>query len=208
MPIDDQQTLVVVFVNVQVRQVRVPGMRLIEWTSHEGPALMVEGKTTSRLKPAFRMAIGMLLVAVARRILRILLNSGHQIGLVRGRLRPCPNSPNCVCSQDQAVDAEHHIEPLAFTGPPRVTWQRMHDLLVTLPRTRVVSHDESYLHVEFTTLIMRFVDDVEFQLDETASVIHIRSASRIGHSDLGANRKRVEAIRQKFEATLPTTPAS
>lgn len=118
------------------------------------------------------------------------------VGLVDGRLRPCPTSPNCVCSQDE--DAGHHIEPLRFTDSPRAAWDRLRDLVETLPRTRVVSSDERYLHVEFTTPLMRFVDDVEFLLNDTASVIHVRSSSRIGHSDLGANRKRIEAIRQSW----------
>ncbi|MBC8114035.1 MAG: DUF1499 domain-containing protein, partial [Candidatus Saccharimonas sp.] len=118
------------------------------------------------------------------------------VGLVDGRLRPCPSSPNCVCSQDE--EAGHHIEPLWFTDSPREAWDRLHDLVQKLPRTRVVSRDDRYLHVEFTSLLMRFVDDVEFLLDETTSVIHVRSSSRIGYSDLGANRKRVEAIRQRW----------
>lgn len=118
------------------------------------------------------------------------------VGLVDGRLRPCPNSPNCVCSQDD--DAGHQIEPLRFTDSPHDAWDRLHDLVKKLPRTRVVSRDDNYLHVEFTTPLMRFVDDVEFLLDETASLIHVRSSSRIGHSDLGANRKRIEAIRLRW----------
>ena len=126
----------------------------------------------------------------------MLFGTQPQIGLVDGRLRPCPSSPNCVCSQNQ--DTGHHIEPLPFSGSPREAWDRLHALIEKLPRTRVVSRDDSYLHVEFTSLLMRFVDDVEFLLDEPASVIHIRSASRIGHSDLGANRKRIEAIRQHW----------
>ena len=126
----------------------------------------------------------------------MLFGTQPQIGLVDGRLRPCPSSPNCVCSQNQ--DAGHHIEPLRFTAAPREAWDRLHDLVQKLPRTRVVSRDDRYLHVEFTSLLMRFVDDVEFLLDESASVIHVRSASRIGHSDLDANRKRIEALRQRW----------
>lgn len=122
--------------------------------------------------------------------------SHRLVGLVDGRLRPCPSSPNCVCSQDE--DAGHHIDPLRFADSPRAAWDRLHDLVHKLPRTRVVSRDDNYLHVEFTTPLMRFVDDVEFLLDESASQIHVRSSSRIGHSDLGANRKRIEAIRQSW----------
>lgn len=120
----------------------------------------------------------------------------NPVGLTEGRLRSCPKSPNCVCSQDQ--DTGHQIEPLRITGVPREAWDRLRDLILELPRTRIVSRDDHYLHAEFTTPLMRFVDDVEFLLDETAGVIHVRSASRIGYSDLGANRKRIEAIRQRW----------
>ena len=115
-----------------------------------------------------------------------------------GRLSPCPASPNCVCSQDH--DAVHQIEPLRFVGAPRDAWQRLATVLTQLPRTRIVTNDSTYLHVEFTTPLLRFVDDVEFLLDETAAVIHVRSASRVGHSDLGANRTRIEIIRGLIES--------
>ena len=115
-----------------------------------------------------------------------------------GRLSPCPASPNCVCSQDDEVI--HQIEPLRFVGAPREAWQRLATVLTQLPRTRIVTTDSTYLHVEFTTPLLRFVDDVEFLLDETAAVIHVRSASRVGHSDLGANRTRIESIRRLFES--------
>ncbi len=144
---------------------------------------------------AFRVTVLLVLVVVAWRISLMLFGSHGPLGLVDGRLRPCPSSPNCVCSQDE--DAGHHIEPLQFTGSPREAWDRLHTLVETLPRTRVVSRDDRYLHVEFTTPLLRFIDDIEFLLDETNSVIHVRSASRIGHSDLGTNRKRIEAIRQR-----------
>ena len=115
-----------------------------------------------------------------------------------GRLSPCPASPNCVCSQDD--DVAHQIEPLRFVGAPREAWPRLATVLTQLPRARIVTNDSTYLHVEFTTPLLRFVDDVEFLLDETAAVIHVRSASRVGHSDLGANRTRVETIRRLFES--------
>ena len=139
----------------------------------------------------FAVVLG--LAVVAGRISLMFFSSHVPVGLVDGRLRSCPSSPNCVCSQDE--DAGHRIEPLRFAGPPREAWDRLQALVEKLPRTKVVSRDDRYLHVEATTLVMRFVDDVEFLLDETQSVIHVRSASRVGHSDLGANRKRIEAIR-------------
>jgi uncharacterized protein (DUF1499 family) len=68
-------------------------------------------------------------------------------------------------------------------------------VLTTLPRTKLVDEDESYLHYEFTSLLLRFVDDVEFLFDEATKTIHFRSASRLGHSDFGVNRKRMEQMR-------------
>ncbi len=122
------------------------------------------------------------------------------VGLVDSRLRPCPASPNCVCSQD--ADAEHTIAPLRFTGSAPTAWERLQRIVRTLPRTRVTEVNEQYLRVEFTTAILRFVDDVEFLLDAPGEVIHVRSASRVGYSDLGTNRKRVESLRATFEAGL------
>lgn len=122
------------------------------------------------------------------------------VGLVDGRLRPCPASPNCVCSQD--ADAEHTITPLRFTGSAPAAWERLQQIVRTLPRTRVTEANDHYLRVEFTTAILRFVDDVEFLLDAPGEVIHVRSASRVGYSDLGTNRKRVESLRAAFEAGL------
>lgn len=122
------------------------------------------------------------------------------VGLVDGRLRPCPASPNCVCSQ--VADAEHTISPLRFTGSAAAAWERLQQIVRTLPRARVTDANDQYLRVEFTTAILRFVDDVEFLLDGPGEVIHVRSASRVGYSDLGTNRKRVESLRAVFEAGL------
>ena len=118
------------------------------------------------------------------------------LGVTDGKLLPCPSSPNCVCSTDE--DAGHAIAPLAFTGPASEAFSRIKSVTLAMPRTRSLEESTNYLRVEFTTLICRFKDDVEFVLDEQNSVIHVRSASRVGHSDLGVNRKRVEAIRQAF----------
>ncbi len=119
------------------------------------------------------------------------------LGVVDGRLRPCPASPNCVCSQD--ADAEHADEPLRFTGTPAEAIQRLKSVIEQMPRTEIVTAEPDYLHAEFTTPLMRYVDDVEFVIEPEAQLIQFRSASRIGYSDLGANRKRMAAIRAAFE---------
>jgi uncharacterized protein (DUF1499 family) len=117
------------------------------------------------------------------------------LGLEAGRLRPCPASPNCVCSQD--ADAAHAIEPLPFTGDSAAAIGRLRTLLADWPRTRIVVAEGDYLWVEVSTPLLGFVDDVEFLLDRSG-VIHVRSASRVGRSDLGANRSRVAALRAAF----------
>ena len=119
------------------------------------------------------------------------------IGLVEGNLRPCPSSPNCVSSQ--AKDTAHRVAPLAFSGDPAAAMARARAVIEGMPRTKVVLTSSTYLHAEMTTALFRFTDDVELLLDQAAHVIHIRSASRVGYSDLGKNRSRVEEIRKKFE---------
>lgn len=112
------------------------------------------------------------------------------------RLAACPNSPNCVSSlaQDQA----HLIKPFSYEGSGLDALNRLKQTILSLPRTRLVTDSEGYIHVEFRSKFLGFVDDVEAQLDETKNVIEIRSASRTGYWDLGANRKRIELIRTRF----------
>ena len=109
------------------------------------------------------------------------------------RLKPPPSSPNCVSSLADPADAEHFIAPLQGASLAQVR-----AVVEAMPRTRVVTAEDDYLHVVFTSALFRFKDDVEFEVDGEVDgeVVHVRSASRVGHSDLGANRKRVEAIRR------------
>jgi uncharacterized protein (DUF1499 family) len=118
------------------------------------------------------------------------------LGVKDGKLAPCPGSPNCVCTQ--AADEAHRIEPLRFDGDAAEAWARLKRVLAAQPRCRVAAEEAAYLHAEFTSLIFRFVDDVEFVLDAERGAIHFRSASRAGRSDLGVNRARMEAIRKAF----------
>ena len=118
------------------------------------------------------------------------------VGLVNGKLRPVPASPNCVSSQAPAGEAA--IAPIAFKGDPKTARKKLLEVVQKIPRAKMISEANNYIHFEFTSAIFGFVDDVEFVLDEAASVIDVRSASRVGHSDLGANRARVEAIRKNF----------
>jgi uncharacterized protein (DUF1499 family) len=67
--------------------------------------------------------------------------------------------------------------------------------IAALPGSAIISDSGNYINVEFTSALMGFVDDVEFYCDDAAGVIQVRSASRLGESDLGVNAKRVEAMR-------------
>lgn len=115
------------------------------------------------------------------------------------RLAACPPSPNCVSSL--ASDADHHVAPLAYRGDPAAAMRRLRTVIAAMPRATVVAASDSALHAEFRSRLLRFVDDVDCVADPAAAVIQIRSASRVGYSDLGANRQRVDAIRSAFETT-------
>ncbi len=117
-------------------------------------------------------------------------------GLRDGRLADCPRSPNCVCSE--ASDPGHRIAPLALAVSPEEAWRDLVEVLEGWPGARIVRRDAAYLHAECRTRLLRFVDDVEFQLLPEAGLVAVRSASRLGWSDLGANRARVEAIRARL----------
>lgn len=118
------------------------------------------------------------------------------VGVTDGRLKECPDSPNCVSSQ--AEDRTHWIAPLACRFDVSEVPQELIDAVRALPGTTVVSQSANYLHVEFRSPVFGFVDDVEFLVQSDLGQIHVRSASRVGRSDLGANRRRVEEIRRKL----------
>lgn len=120
------------------------------------------------------------------------------LGLVDGRLRPCPpGSRNCVCSE---AGSPGSIEPFALAVDAHTALERIAVEIRSTPRTRVITEEQDYLHAEYTSLIFRFVDDVEFRVDPRARLMHVRSASRVGKGDLGVNRKRIEALRARLQS--------
>jgi len=123
-----------------------------------------------------------------------------KLGVNSGQFMPCPEKPNCVSSQ--ATDEEHFIQPIEFSGTLQDAHERLLQILKSTKRTKIITIQENYIRVEFTSKLFRFTDDVEFYFpaaNPETIIIHFRSASRIGHSDLGANRKRIEQIRDKFK---------
>jgi uncharacterized protein (DUF1499 family) len=125
-------------------------------------------------------------------------NRNSHMGVTGGRLAACPDSPNCVSSQ--SADPRHAIDPLRYEGTAQKARERLVKAISEMKRARIVIAEERYIHAEFTSAFFRFVDDVEFLLDDGTRTIHVRSASRVGYSDFGVNRRRVEEIRTRFDA--------
>jgi uncharacterized protein (DUF1499 family) len=127
------------------------------------------------------------------------------LGVQDGKLKAPSKTDNSVSSQ-AALHPEHpmrasaEIAPISFSGDAAAAWTRLQQAVATLPRSSVITDTGSYLYVQQTTLILRFTDDVEFVLDAANSVIHVRSASRLGRKDFGVNRARIETIRAAFKA--------
>ena len=122
------------------------------------------------------------------------------IGIKNGSLAPCPGRPNCVSSK--AGDRRHFVEPFAYTTNQGEAFEVLKRVLSTQERATVVEERDNYIYVEFKTKLFRFVDDVEFFFPVDEPVIHVRSASRLGYSDMGLNRRRVEHLRTLFIKTL------
>jgi len=116
-----------------------------------------------------------------------------------GRLAACPSSPNCVSSQ--AGDADHAIAPLHYRGDRRTAFEGLKRVLTDFERTSIVDRGDTWLHAECRSAVMGFVDDVIFSFTEPGR-IHVRSASRLGYSDMGVNRRRIEQLRVLFEQTV------
>lgn len=118
------------------------------------------------------------------------------LGVNVDQLIPCPETANCVSSQ--SVDSTHNIKPLTYNSSSQEAFANLKAAIATFDRAKIIKETNNYIYAEFTLPIVRFVDDVEFVLDENAKLINVRSASRLGESDLGVNRQRVETIRTKF----------
>lgn len=144
----------------------------------------------------FQLTVGVVLLVPVSLAAASIVAQGKEVelGLLDGRLRDCPDSPNCVCSDQGSID------PLPFEGDPEEAWAALAALLESTERVERVTWTEDYGHVVFRSPLFRFPDDVEFRLDAPAGRIQVRSASRIGYSDLGANERRIEALRASWSA--------
>lgn len=115
------------------------------------------------------------------------------LGVKDGRLAPCRTTPNCVSSQADPADREHHIAPIAFRG----SMADVRRAVESMERSTVITAQANYLYAEYRTKLMRYVDDLEVL--QSGDVLHVRSASRLGRRDFGVNRKRVEALRSTIQ---------
>lgn len=111
-------------------------------------------------------------------------------------LAPCPDSPNCVSTKSK--DTARAMPPLPYLKSGEESMDRLVSIVREMKRATIVSATPSYLHAEFRSALFRFVDDVEFVLDDSARVIHFRSASRTGYYDFGVNRRRMQEISDRY----------
>lgn len=143
-------------------------------------------------------------------LLSLTASRPSNLGVRDGRLAACPDSPNCVSTQ--AEDREYWIAPLTYQGDSSTVIETLEEIVIQQPRTRIIEKSPHYLHAEFRSAFFRFVDDVEFYVEAESGRVHFRSASRVGRSDMGANRTRMELIRSLFQSTQaisttqPATP--
>jgi uncharacterized protein (DUF1499 family) len=138
------------------------------------------------------LGIGVLFLAVTTFLLWKNLRVPETTGLTtQGRLHPCLPSPNCVCCCHN--DPTHYIAPLSYTSDESLN--QIQAFLSAHYTTQVIQRTPDYLHVVVTTPLMHYKDDLEFAVDRQKKTIRVRSASRIGYSDGGINRARIEALR-------------
>jgi uncharacterized protein (DUF1499 family) len=158
-----------------------------------------------------RIALGLLVLMLASAALAAIEYFGGQpmglfsgsrptdLGFKNGKFAAPSWKPNVVSSTVDKSDQTHYIEPLRFSGDAEIAWSALFAVAKTRPRVRIVSDEPGYMHAEFKSARMGFVDDVEFALDAKAGVIHVRSASRLGIRDFGVNRERIESLRAQLK---------
>ena len=120
--------------------------------------------------------------------------SPEGLGVNDGELLPCPSSPNCVSTQSSPEDTEHYAAPIVYTGDRMKTQLLIESSILNKGNAHLVSSTLGYVHFEIKSSLVGYIDDVEFYLPAADSVVHVRSASRVGYSDFGINRKRIRQI--------------
>lgn len=164
--------------------------------SDDGPDLLAEVRGIDDDKLLASLSLNQALAATDEEALSKIIYANSSMPT---ELKPCPQSPNCVSTQtDQEAKKR---QPIAYTGTMAEAKARLMKAIDGMPRTRLKTETDNYLHYTFKTRIIPFIDDVEFLFDEEAKLINYRSASRVGHSDMGANARRMGKVVAAFEAT-------
>ena len=141
--------------------------------------------------PFIVIAVLMVLFVVARLAITPLSPRPANLGVTDGALAPCPSTPNCYASSV-------NNRPIPYSGTQADAHDRLVAIIENMPRTKVITDQPGYIHAEFRSALWGFIDDVEFYFDPQDSVIHYRSAARLGHGDMGVNRARIEDITAQF----------
>ena len=158
------------------------------------------------MKKVFKVMISVITILTFAMLVRFAIlgnnsKEGQARGLLSGTLAPCPDKPNCVCSEF-TDDASHYIEPIDYSGTAsKGAWNDVLNIIQAKGGEVAVANDV-YISATFSVSLFGFTDDVECRLDTLQKKIHIRSASRVGYSDLGVNKKRVETIARLFKRKL------
>ncbi len=152
------------------------------------------------MKIVLLVVLALLLAVVALFATRSYLSrsSPPSLDLVQGKLRPCPDSPNCVASESS--DSAHAVAPLPYVGDRARSELALTAALATLPRTAISRRQGDYWHAMAISGLFRFIDDIELRFDDATQRIEVRSGSRVGYSDMGVNRKRIDALRSAYLA--------
>jgi uncharacterized protein (DUF1499 family) len=118
----------------------------------------------------------------------------EDLGIFDNKFSPCAESPNCVSSD--ARDKDHAVEMFKLNTNLNNGWQKVHDVVSSFPRTKVITFNKQYIHVECSSAVFGFVDDLQLHLRGEGGSVAVKSASRLGHSDFGVNRKRIASLRK------------
>lgn len=149
-----------------------------------------------KVKKVVFMFIGLLVIVV---VLQLLIKNSitpDNLGVINGELAPLAKSPNCVSSY--AIDKERYVEPLPFVGTYEESKQVLLEVMKDYGGMEIVKDEGDYVHLVFSTKLMKFHDDVELLFDTTLNKIYYRSASRVGYSDMGLNKERYLAIKKVY----------
>ncbi|MCV2401343.1 DUF1499 domain-containing protein [Marinomonas sp. C2222] len=142
------------------------------------------------------VAVVLILIVVFFVYVNFANKAPEDLGVTDGFLKACPSTPNCVSSQADIEDSAHYFEPIVYFGTRKETQLKIESYLLNQGRARIVKSELGYVYFEVKSKLIGYIDDVEFYLPEGDSVVHFRSASRVGYSDRGVNRERIAQVRE------------